>query len=257
MEFSSDLGKLQRLMASSIAGISRRQAILETLMISPGDQIIDIGCGGGHLLEHLAKAAGGQGHIYGLDPSKDQVAQARARCSEFENVTLLNSYADEISLEQNSCNSVTSTQTFEYIENIDAALTETTRVLVPGGAFVNISILWDHFKFFGAEEKLNDRIHDAFRAHCSHQMLPMELPGKLNQLGYRDIRNKSLAFLITHRDQNSPARYIEETISLFALKQGVSKSHVEDWRGQLTKAEKEGRFGFTSFPVLTSAFLNL
>ena len=69
MEFGSDLGKLQRLMASSIAGISRRHAILETLSIQPGEHIMDIGCGGGHLLEHLAKAVGGQGHVYGLDPS--------------------------------------------------------------------------------------------------------------------------------------------------------------------------------------------
>ena len=256
MEFGSDLGKLQRLMASSIAGISRRHAILETLSIKPGEQIIDIGCGGGHLLEHLAKAVGEQGHVYGLDPSKDQVTQARERCSEFDNVTLLNSYADEINLKGNSCNSVTSTQAFEYIENIDAALAETTRVLISGGAFVNVSILWDHFKFFGAEEVLNNRIHDAFRAHCSHQMLPMELPGKLTQLGYRDIRNKSLAFLITKRDQNSPAHYTEETVAFFALNQGMSASDVMDWKAQLAKAENEGRFGFTSFPVLTYAFLN-
>lgn len=256
MEFGSDLGKLQRLMASSIAGISRRHAILETLSIQPGEHIMDIGCGGGHLLEHLAKAVGGQGHVYGLDPSKDQVAQARERCSEFDNVTLLNSYADEINLEGNSCNSVTSTQAFDYIKNIDEALAETTRVLIPGGAFVNVSVLWDHFKFFGAEEALNNRIHDAFRAHCSHQMLPMELPGKLTQLGYRDIRNKSLAFLVTQRDQNSPAHYTEETVAFFALNQGMSASDVMDWKAQLAKAEKEGRFGFTSFPVLTNAFLN-
>ena len=255
MEFASDLGKLQRLMASSSAGISRQQAILETLFINAGDQIIDIGCGGGHLLEHLAKAVGKRGHIYGLDPSADQIAKARDRCSKFENVTLLNSYANDINIEQNSCNSVTSTQAFEYIKDVDAALCEATRVLVPGGAFVNISILWDHFKFFGAEEPLNNRIHDAFRAHCSHQMLPTELPGKLNQLGYRDIRNKSLAFLITHRDQNSPARYTEETVALFALNQGISKIDVLDWRKQLSKAEEDGRFGFTSFPVLTCAFL--
>ena len=255
MEFMNDLGKLQRLMASSSAGVSRRQAILENLPINAGDKIIDVGCGGGHLLEHLAKAVGEKGHIYGVDPSEDQIVQARGRCSEFENVTFFNSYANDIQLDQNWCNSVTSTQTFEYIKDIDAALHEATRVLVPGGAFVNVSILWDHFKFFGAEEALNNRIHEAFRAHCSHQMLPMELPGKLTQLGFRNIRNKSLAFVITQRDEISPARYTEETMAFFALSQGISKTDVMDWRAQLSKAEKNGQFGFTSFPVLTIAFL--
>jgi hypothetical protein len=36
----------------------------------------------------------------------------------------------------------------------------------------------------------------------------------------------------------------------------MSASDVMDWKAQLAKAEKEGRFGFTSFPVLTNAFLN-
>ena len=58
MEFDKDVGRLQRLMAASIAGINRRQAILETLSINSGDRIIDVGCGAGQLLGHLAKAVG-------------------------------------------------------------------------------------------------------------------------------------------------------------------------------------------------------
>ena len=51
MEFSDDIGKLQRLMAASSAGIARRQAIMDNLVIKADDKIIDIGCGGGYLLE--------------------------------------------------------------------------------------------------------------------------------------------------------------------------------------------------------------
>ena len=49
------------------------------------------------------------------------------------------------------------------------------RISKPESKFVNISILWDYFRFYGPEEKLNDLIHDAFRAHCFHQMLPFDL----------------------------------------------------------------------------------
>ena len=38
--------------------------------------IIDIGCGGGHLLELLAKALGPAGAVYGVDPSEEQIASA-------------------------------------------------------------------------------------------------------------------------------------------------------------------------------------
>ena len=52
VDFDSDLGKLQRLMAESIAGTTRRNAILSELHIQSADTIIDIGCGAGHLLTH-------------------------------------------------------------------------------------------------------------------------------------------------------------------------------------------------------------
>ena len=255
MKFDSDLGRLQRLMAASIAGMSRRQAILDDLVIDAGDTIIDVGCGAGHLLGHLAKAVGDAGRVFGLDPSADQIAQARTGSEAFTNISFLERNADDTGLETDICDAATSTQALEYISDVDAALTEITRVLRPGGRFVNISILWDHFRFHGAEAQFNNRIHDAFRAHCHHQMLPMELPGKLARLGYGHIRDKSLAFVITRRDQNSPARYTEAVMANFAISQGVPEDDVAAWRSQLARAEEEGRFGFTSFPVLTTAYL--
>ena len=256
MKFDSDIGKLQRLMAESIAGTSRRNAILSEVRIQPGDTIIDVGCGAGHLLPHLAKAVGGSGTIYGLDPNTDQMEQKKKRCEGFQNIIFLEENADKSDLQDESCDSATSTQALEYIPNVDAALDEITRVMKTGGAFVNISILWDHFKFFGADKKLNDKVHEAFRAHCSHQMLPMELPGKLAHRGFGRIRDKSLAFVITKRDENSPARYTEAVMANFALTQGVTEAEVSDWKSQLEAAEQQGRFGFTSFPVLTVAYLN-
>ena len=256
VDFDSDLGKLQRLMAESIAGTTRRNAILNELQIQAGNTIIDVGCGAGHLLTHLAKAVGDSGTIYGLDPSKAQLDQARKRCSEFENINYIEKNADQSQLENNSCNSVTSTQALEYIPDVEPALDEITRILKSGGAFVNVSILWDHFKFHGADEKLNGKVHEAFRAHCSHQMLPMELPGKLERRGFENIKDRSLAFVITRRDDNSPARYSEAVMANFALTQGLSVEEISDWKSQLERAEQQGRFGFTSFPVLTSASLS-
>ena len=74
VEFKNEIGRLQRLVSAGSAGISRRQAVLEALIINPNDHIIDIGCGAGDLLIHLAKAVDNDGHIYGLDPSKDPVS---------------------------------------------------------------------------------------------------------------------------------------------------------------------------------------
>jgi hypothetical protein len=87
-------------------------------------------------------------------------------------------------------------------------------------------------------------------------MLPMELPGQLERRGFESVKDRSLAFVITRRDNNSPARYSEAVMANFALTQGLSVEEVSDWKSQLEKADQQGRFGFTSFPVLTSAYLS-
>ena len=63
-----------------------------------------------------------------------------------------------------------------------------------------------------------------------------------------------MAFLITKRDANSPAKYTEQLMASFAIGQGVSEVDAHDWQIQLQEAEEQGRFGFTSFPVLTQAY---
>ena len=60
---------------------------------------------------------------------------------------------------------------------------------------------------------------------------------------------------IRDRDNNSPAIFYETMLSKFALSLGVSEDKVDEWKKQLNKSEKVGNFGFTSFPVLTAAYL--
>ena len=57
-------------------------------------------------------------------------------------MTFFRGFADNILLEDDSCDIATSTQAYEYVKDVDKALTESSRVLKPGGAFVNVSILW-------------------------------------------------------------------------------------------------------------------
>ena len=256
LKFDGDLSFLQQRMASSSAGFARRQAMMSALNIQAGYSVLDIGCGGGHLVEELAMAVGPDGYVFGLDPSDTQILSAKKRCRDLDNTTFFCCLADEIDLPKASCDAITSTQTLEYIQNVDDALSAIVPLQKPRSKFANVSILWDHFKFHGAEQAVNDIIHDAFKAHCFHQMLPMELPGKLTKLGYKNIKTTSLAFVITNRHENSPAKYAETVMATFALSQGISEDIVIKWKEQLHQAELNGSFGFTSFPVLTEGVLS-
>jgi len=251
MKFEGDASLLQQKMAGSSAGVARRLAVMNALNLQADDTVLDVGCGAGHLVEDIGLAVGTSGKAFGLDSSETQLEAARVRCDSLGNTEFLCCMADKIDLASGSCDAIASIQTLEYIDNVDATLAEVARLLKPKSNFVNVSVLWDNFKFYGADEKLNNIIHEAFKAHCYHQMLPMELPGRLAKHNIGNIRTESLAFVMTQRHENSPATYAEMVLANFAISQGVEEEQIQQWRSQLEQAEKEGRFGFTSFPVLT------
>ena len=51
MEFNNKLGSIQQQLTSTNIGVLRRQALLKELNLQKGQTIIDIGCGGGHLVK--------------------------------------------------------------------------------------------------------------------------------------------------------------------------------------------------------------
>tara|TARA_B110000285_G_scaffold165778_1_gene185195 strand:- start:208 stop:978 length:771 start_codon:yes stop_codon:yes gene_type:complete len=251
MKFEGNAALLQQKMAGSSLGVARRLAVMDNLNLAVGDTVLDVGCGAGHLVEEIALAVGSAGIAVGLDASETQLCAANLRCSDFNNVKFMCSFANNVDMPDQSCDAIASIQTLEYIEDVDACLAEVARLLKPTSVFINVSVLWEFFKFHGPEGSLNNLIHDAFKAHCCHQMLPLELPGKLAQHGIGSVKTDSLALLLTQRHANSPATYAEILLASFAIDQGVSEEKVADWRAQLQQAEIDGRFGFNTFPVLT------
>ena len=63
-------------MAQTQEGVGRHKATSEALNVAVGQQILDVGCGGGHVLKDLALSVGTDGRVVGLDPSDQQIAAA-------------------------------------------------------------------------------------------------------------------------------------------------------------------------------------
>ena len=87
-------------------------------------------------------------------------------------------------------------------------------------------------------------------------MLPTKLNGKLEKLGFKNIRTHEIPFFITKRDENSFAKFHEVNMVNAALKKGISEDQVDLWRKQLHQAEEEGSFAFTTFAIMTTGYIN-
>ncbi len=69
-------------------------AALQAAAASPGEQVLDIGCGTGSTTLALARAVGPQGHVHGVDISQPMLAVARQRAASHPELKLSFAEAD-------------------------------------------------------------------------------------------------------------------------------------------------------------------
>lgn len=252
MEFSGDIGAWQRRAADGPDVAMRRLAVIEALSLDKKQSVADLGCGGGHLLRDLALAVGETGRAVGLDNNAEQLAAARAFCNglsvEFAEGDLL-----KMPFENGTFDAIASMQVMEYVDDIRGALAEVRRVVKPGGRFALVSVLWDHYQFHGADPDLTRRILEAFRAHCPHQMLPLEISQLLSAAGFSGISRRPLAIFNGTRHANTSGYWSSKVAAAFAVGQGIPDVDARAWLDQLDEADRKGRYGFVNVPMLATA----
>ena len=93
-------------------------------------RVADVGTGEGQLARVLA---GDGARVIGLDPTRNQIVEARARGGA---PAYVQAGAAALPLASGSCDAVLACLVFEHIDDVDGALHEVGRILRPGGRFV-------------------------------------------------------------------------------------------------------------------------
>lgn len=123
-----------RLMNRGNRGINDRA--LELLDVSCGQRVLEVGFGGGRTLDVLlARSA----FVTGLDRAEDMVAAARRGRQELigdGRLVLLHGDVHAVPARDGSFDRIVTVNTVYFWPNLEAALAELRRVLVPGGRVV-------------------------------------------------------------------------------------------------------------------------
>lgn len=117
----------------------RKIAITRSCM-SPGDVILDIGCGTGSLALRLAPHAA---HVHGLDLSSEMVRIARdkATVQKVSNVTFhVGAFDEDISFAPESLDGLCAYSLLHLLEDRTTALQRIYRLLKPGAFFVSSTV---------------------------------------------------------------------------------------------------------------------
>jgi len=111
-----------------------RQVMLERLGISPqGLRALDIGCGGGYLAEEFARVGC---RVSGIDPSPASIEAARAhtRATGLDIDYRVGS-GESLPFEDGTFDIVYCCDVLEHVRDLERVISETSRVLKPGGIY--------------------------------------------------------------------------------------------------------------------------
>ena len=139
---TADLRAVPVTAASASLGCGNPTAVAD---LTPGEVVLDLGSGGGIDVILSARRVGPSGHAYGLDMTDEMLDLARRNAAEagVTNIEFLKGHIEQIPLPDSSVDVVISNCVINLSTDKAAVISETARVLRPGGRFAVSDVIAD------------------------------------------------------------------------------------------------------------------
>ena len=223
----------------------RRQAVLEALNVQPGERVLDIGTGLGHLAMDMADQIGSNGAIAGLDLNEAMLGIARQRCADKPWIEFTAGDAAQLPFPDASFDAAVSVQVYEYIKDTEQVLKELHRILKPGGRAAIVATDWKSTLWHSSDPDRMDKVLTAWEEHCAHSDLPRVLEPQLQQAGFTVQAQQVVPQFNSTFSANTYSYHILGFIKPFAQgKNRVSAEEAEAWAQDLMRLGETGEYFF-------------
>lgn len=137
------------------------ERLFSLLALSPGDHVLDVGCGTGVLVPFILQYITAKGVLYELDFA-DRMLEANRDLHKEENIRFILADAESVALGKASCDVVVCFSCFPHFHDKAKAMMTLSGILKPGGTFV--------VSHFDSSEGINK--HHASCHAVMHDRLP-------------------------------------------------------------------------------------
>ncbi len=254
LQFDEETTKLLEVAYQGCDVSRRRRMAFDALFLSPGDRIVDIGCGNGLLTEELARGVGTTGDIIGVEPSADMRAAAEARCANEPTVKIVDGLADALPVQDSSMDKAVAVQVLEYLPDIPAAIGDAHRVLRPGGRFVAVDTGCKTLDWFSEDEPRMARVQAAWDHHYTEARVAALWPHLTKDAGFAAIEVTPFTFCDVTLRPDGIAHMLLHLMSRYASQNGhMPEAECQAWFDEQIELAAQGRFFFSLTYYLMSA----
>jgi ubiquinone/menaquinone biosynthesis C-methylase UbiE len=214
----------------------QRRAVVTALALEAGDRVVDVGVGPGFLAAEMAEALGPSGLVCGVDVSASMLALAAGRATPPGSapIELHEAAATAIPHPDGSFDVAVSTQVFEYLPDVAAALAELRRVLRPGGRVVLLDTDWDSIVWHARDRDRMLRVLAVWEEHLADPGLPRTLTASLRRAGFTVAAPRVLPlFDVGYDPRTFSGGLIELVAGFVAGRGGITAEEAEDWAAEL------------------------
>ncbi|MDP3148215.1 MAG: class I SAM-dependent methyltransferase [Ignavibacteria bacterium] len=136
--------------------------LLDAIDYKPNISALDIGFGTGFPLTELAMRLGENSTVYGIDPWKEAIVRANKKIDLYgiTNIKIFEGVAESIPLANESIYLIVSNNGINNVNDIDKVFSECSRIIKPGGQFVQtMNLDKSMFEFYGQLENVLSELH--------------------------------------------------------------------------------------------------
>jgi ubiquinone/menaquinone biosynthesis C-methylase UbiE len=235
---------------TSADAAKRRQFVRDALALHPGDDVVSIGCGPGFETAGLADVVGADGRVYGIDKSEGMLTLADQRCGERPHVTHEQGDAVAVPVDDDRFDAAVCVQVIEYVEDVDAAVTELARILKPGGRAAIYATDWDSVVWHSSDRDRMKRVLAAWEDHCARPHLASRLGTNVRDAGFTVDAVEPFPILNTRLTEDTFGYYLLDLVAEYvADHDDVGPEEATAWASDLRDIDERSRtfFNQTSY----------
>lgn len=216
-----------------------RQVVTDQLDLQAGEAVLSVGCGPGFELVALAEAVGERGHVHGIDIDEETLASAEDRCGDLPQVTLERGDATDLPVADESYDVAVAKQVYQFVDDIDAAVSELHRVLCPGGRAAVVAGDVDTQVIHSSDRTRTKRASEAVRDARPTPHLGSRLTSYLDDAGLTVEHIEPKPTLHTEINERV-AQGIEARREILEADESFDQSEIEAWEQDLRDLDEAG-----------------